>query len=79
MHLCGEFDIDDLMVGHSYFIAEDEDELKNKIKYEVIPLIREYINDGILNVTTAERNKAFGAWENLRPLEPNVEEDLQDE
>ena len=67
-HLCGDFDIDDLMVGHSYFMAKGEDQLKLKIKYEVIPLINEYINDGILKVDAVEKNKAFSAWENLTPF-----------
>ena len=34
-----DMDIDDLMVGHSYFLAND-DELKLKLEYEIIPLIR---------------------------------------
>ena len=37
--LCGDLDIDDLMVGHSYFMAASEEELKDKMKYEVWPLI----------------------------------------
>lgn len=82
-HLCGDFDIDDLMVGHSYFMAKGEDQLKLKIKYEVIPLINEYINDGILTVSSGEKSKAFGAWENLTTIpvkeeESDVEEVFED-
>lgn len=67
-HLCGDFGIDDLMVGHSYFMAETKKELENKIKYEVIPLIKEYINDGILKVDNEEKSKAFEAWSELRTI-----------
>lgn len=43
----GEYEIDDLIVGHSYFIAKD-DELELKLKYEILPLLDEYYKDGIL-------------------------------
>lgn len=70
-HLCGEFSIDDLMIGQSYFMAESEDELTDKVKYEIIPLITEYINDGILNVKNDEKDNAFNAWMTLSPISPN--------
>ena len=34
--------------GHSYFIARDENEMKNRIRYELYPLISEYFAEGIL-------------------------------
>lgn len=66
----GDFSIDDLMVGHSYFMASDRDELVGKIKYEVLPLITEYINDGILAVADKEKDAAFGSWLNLQRIAP---------
>ncbi len=45
-------DYDDIMVGHSYFIAKSLDELDLKIRHEVIPLIEEYIKDGLLKPDT---------------------------
>lgn len=74
-HLCGDMGIDDLMVGHSYFMAKNEDELKNRIEFEVLPLINEYINDGILNVKPAERDNAFDSWRNLNVIENDPEKD----
>ena len=70
-HLCGDFNIDDLMVGHSYFMAPGEEELKYKIEFEVIPLIGEYINDGILKVDAAEKCRVFQAWTGLIPVNIN--------
>lgn len=67
-HLCGDFELDDLMVGHSYFMAKGEDGLKLKMDYEVIPLINEYINDGILRVDAREKKNAFNAWRNLNTI-----------
>ena len=72
-HLSGDIDIDDLMVGHSYFMAKNEKELSAKVEYEVLPLITEYINDGILNVKNDEKKKAFDAWKNLQPFEMKSE------
>ncbi|MCH3924395.1 MAG: AAA family ATPase [Bacteroidales bacterium] len=60
-----DMDIDDLMVGHSYFMAEKEGELKLKMEYEVIPLIKEYIKDGILN-KDEEQQEYFNAWKNAQ-------------
>lgn len=50
-------------------MAKSEEELANKIEFEVIPLINEYINDGILNVKTEERDNAFASWRNLQVIE----------
>ena len=61
----GDMDISDLMVGHSYFMANDKTELQNRIRYEVIPLVKEYIKDGILNCIPDEANKYFADWVNL--------------
>lgn len=43
-----DVDFDDLMVGHSYFMAKTLEELKLKWEYEVIPLLKEYKKDGLL-------------------------------
>lgn len=70
-HVCADMDIDDLMIGHSYFMADSEDELQYKVEYEIIPLINEYINDGILNVKNEEKNTAFNAWRSLSTIPTN--------
>jgi 5-methylcytosine-specific restriction protein B len=74
-HLCGDFDIDDLMVGHSYFMVKEEEGLKLKIEYEIIPLINEYINDGILRVNVKEKEIAFNAWRNLETIPVHNDDD----
>ena len=43
-----EMDIDDLMVGHSYFLSDDESELEIKWEFDILPLLREYYKDGII-------------------------------
>lgn len=74
-HLCGDLCIDDLMVGHSYFMASSKEELQCKVEFEIIPLIAEYINDGILTVNDQEKKKAFDAWESLQPVQIVDDED----
>ena len=44
-----DMDFEDLMVGHSYFFAKGESELELKWQYEILPLLNEYIKDGIIN------------------------------
>lgn len=78
-HLCGDMSIDDLMVGHSYFMAEDEEELKDKVEYEIVPLINEYINDGILNVKNEEKKIAFDSWCLLTPIQGTDEEEQNED
>lgn len=50
-----EFNIEDIKIGHSYFIAKDTEELKNKLEYQVKPLLREYIKDGVLNENVSKK------------------------
>ncbi len=70
-HKYADMDLEDLMVGHSYFMANTEDELALKVEYEIIPLVKEYIKDGILNVKPAEAKKYFDAWRKLEAYDHN--------
>ncbi len=46
-HLSEEFRPEDVWLGHSYFIKNDLDFSLRK-KYEIIPILKEYVKDGIL-------------------------------
>ena len=46
-------------------MAPDEDGLKLKIEYEVLPLIREYAKDGLLAVASDELERCGAAWREL--------------
>jgi 5-methylcytosine-specific restriction enzyme B len=52
-----EFNINDIKIGHSYFIAENDDknELFNKLEYQVKPLLKEYVKDGVLMENSIEK------------------------
>lgn len=43
-----DMEIDDMMVGHSYFLAKDMGDLNMKWEYEILPLMQEYYKDGII-------------------------------
>lgn len=49
-----EFSADDIMVGHSYFMSKNMAELELKLEYEIKPLLREYVKDGLLTLSIAE-------------------------
>lgn len=57
-----EMDFEDLMVGHSYFFAKDDDELALRWQYEILPLLNEYINDDILRADRLESNMSVDAF-----------------
>lgn len=57
-----DFDIEDLKIGHSYFLGNDTEILKMNLEYGVIPLIREYISDGIIRCQRKEANEMFTQW-----------------
>jgi len=43
-----------LMPGHSYFLAKTDDELRMRFRYELLPLIDEYLRQGFLAQATSE-------------------------
>ncbi len=48
--LSDEFEPADVWIGQSYFIMQDKDgkdQTRNKLQYEIIPILREYIRDGV--------------------------------
>ena len=61
-HKASDFELEDLKVGHSYFMVKDMASLKLKMHYEVVPLIKEYIRDGILR-SMADDDKYFDCWQ----------------
>lgn len=66
----GDMDIEDLMIGHSYFLASNVKQLQNNIEYKIKPLIKEYINDGILRIPSAKTlDEIFASWSNFEKKE----------
>ncbi len=70
-HKVSDFELEDLKVGHSYFMAKDMASLKLKMRYEVVPLIKEYIKDGILR-SMSDDDKYFESWQNAECYSPSA-------
>jgi 5-methylcytosine-specific restriction endonuclease McrBC GTP-binding regulatory subunit McrB len=58
-----------LQPGQGYFIADSEDEMKNRIRYEILPLIKEYLQEGLLRNAKEEFNNYFSTRINLSLFE----------
>lgn len=50
-----------LQPGQGYFIASSTEEMENRIRYELHPLIREYLQEGLLASAREEFNNYFSA------------------
>jgi DNA polymerase III delta prime subunit len=64
IHLSAEFRPQDVWLGHSYFIKKDEVDSKIRLKYEIIPILEEYIKDGVIKESD-ELKIAIGNLENF--------------
>jgi 5-methylcytosine-specific restriction endonuclease McrBC GTP-binding regulatory subunit McrB len=63
-----DLDIEDIMVGHSYFMAKSIEKFEIKKKYEILPLLHEYRKDGIINTKKDDIDNLF----KNHPAENNV-------
>jgi MoxR-like ATPase len=61
-HLTSDFNKNQVQLGHSYFIDKSEEggDMAVRLKYEIIPILEEYIKDGILKETAREVIKSLG-------------------
>ena len=50
-----------LMPGHAYFLAGDEQQFKRRMRYELIPLLEEYLVEGRLGPCETEL-EAYIDW-----------------
>lgn len=48
-----------LQPGQGYFIANNEEEMENRIKYEIFPLVKEYLQEGLIRNAKEEFNNYF--------------------
>lgn len=70
-HKAADFELEDLKVGHSYFMAKDMNALRLKMRYEVVPLLKEYIKDGILR-SLPDDVKYFECWKKAECYKPST-------
>jgi MoxR-like ATPase len=48
-----------LQPGQGYFIASNNEEMENRIRYEIFPLIKEYLQEGLIRNAKEEFNNYF--------------------
>ena len=53
--LSADYRADDVQIGHTYFFAKTDSQLRSKFRYQVLPLLQEYLADGILRRETYSR------------------------
>ena len=58
-----------LQPGQGYFLADSEEEMKNRIRYEIFPLIKEYLQEGLLRNAKEEFNNYFSTRINISLFE----------
>ena len=62
-YVATDFRPEDIWIGHSYFMSDKQDDkeakadLEIRLKYEILPLLKEYLKDGILLPETEELMK----------------------
>jgi 5-methylcytosine-specific restriction protein B len=52
------YNMQDYAVGHTYFMADTDDQLNMNIKHQVIPLLGEYQREGVITKSTFEKVKS---------------------
>jgi 5-methylcytosine-specific restriction protein B len=55
----------ELLPGHAYFLAQNEAELRERLRYEVIPLLDEYLRQGFLGPAASELHAVRDRIEDL--------------
>ncbi len=48
-----------LQPGQGYFIADDDEQMRNRVQYELLPLVQEYLREGLLVNAKEDFNKYF--------------------
>src|SRR5690606_15932606 len=43
-----------LLPGHAYFLADSEAEFRDRLRFEIIPLVDEYLQQGLLGPASTE-------------------------
>lgn len=76
-YLNEDYNKDDVQVGHTMFLAKDEEETKLKFVYQVLPILREYYKDGVL--ISSDGNKIINYLSKFGRNDHISEEELWEE
>lgn len=68
-YLASDFDSEEIHLGHSYFLLDEKSDLNElkqlqlKLDYEILPILNEYVKDGLLLETAKELIKEIANFE----------------
>lgn len=68
-YLASDFDAKNVHLGHSYFLLDEKSQLNGseqlqlKLDYEILPILNEYVKDGLLLETAKEKIKEIADFE----------------
>jgi len=68
-YLASDFEAKEVQLGHSYFLLNEESELpdfeklKFKLDYEILPILNEYVKDGLLLESAKEKINEIESFE----------------
>ncbi|HLV41159.1 MAG TPA: hypothetical protein VKY37_02680, partial [Brumimicrobium sp.] len=68
-YLASDFEAKEVQLGHSYFLLNEESELpdfeklKFKLDYEILPILNEYVKDGLLLESAKEKINEIASFE----------------
>lgn len=68
-YLASDFDAKDVHLGHSYFLLDEKSELSEseqlqiRLDYEILPILNEYVKDGLLLETAKDKLKEISEFE----------------
>jgi MoxR-like ATPase len=60
-NLNSEYYQDDVQLGHTYFLVDNEEQLYLRFKHQILPILKEYFKDGMFAFDTSD--EAVTGWE----------------
>lgn len=58
-YLSPEYRREDVQIGHTYFLVDNEEKLLRRFEYQIIPILKEYYKDGIISFAASESMEGF--------------------
>ena len=63
-YLSPEYRKEDVQIGHTYFLVDSKDKLMKRFEYQIIPILKEYYKDGIINFDISDATDGFSGFLN---------------
>lgn len=63
-YLSPEYRREDVQIGHTYFLVDNEDKLMRRFEYQIIPILKEYYKDGIISFSAGDSTEGFTGFLN---------------